>query len=59
MSERGMIECVLKTGLEEAIKKDGSRPASLKSGVADGYYVNLWLKDLAASFLKRGTSDDE
>jgi len=52
MSERGMTECILKTGLEEAVKKDEARVDSLKSGVANGYYINLWLKGIAVALVE-------
>lgn len=51
MSEIGMTECVLKTEMEEAIKKDEVL-IQPDNGVANGYYVTLWLKSVAKTIVE-------
>lgn len=49
MSKRGALECVLKTGLAKAIKKDQGW-VQATSGVENGHHVTKWLKEVAKDF---------
>ena len=51
MKGKTMIECVLKTSLAEAIKKDRDCIQAC-TGVENGHHVNEWLKEVADDFIK-------